>query len=76
MTLFRWSVVAVIAGVAGSGAPSSAAAPSLAKGAKAPNVATVANASKPAEHESEPRVEIGPAFLYLYDETGRVIAVE
>lgn len=63
MSLFRWAVVAVMAGVAGS----SSAAP---KSAPTQTVATKA------EHEAEPRVEIGPAVLYIFDETGRVIAVE
>lgn len=67
MWLFRWAIVAMIAGVAGSGASRSEAAP------KSENVATT---NKKVEHEVEPRVEIGPAVLYIFDESGRVVAVE
>jgi hypothetical protein len=64
MSLFRWAIVAMIAGVAGS----SEAAPKT--------VPPTAIAKVEPQHEAEPRVEIGPAVLYVFDETGRVIAVE
>lgn len=77
MSLFRWAGMAVIAGVAGFGAPSTAAAPPVAKTATVAKPAPkTAKAGPNLEHESEPRVEIGPAVLYLYDESGRIIAVE
>lgn len=59
MSVFRWVVVAMITGVAGSTSTTEAK----------PLVANV-------QHEAEPRVEIGSAVLYIFDETGRVIAVE
>lgn len=71
MSLFRWAIVAVITGVAGSGA----SAPRISEAA--PKTADkTATLSVKVEHETEPRVEIGPAVLYIFDESGRVIAVE
>ena len=66
MTVFRWAVVALMAGVAGSTSSTTTASPP---------VATVAPQHE-IKQESEPRVEIGAAVLTIYDETGRVISVE
>jgi hypothetical protein len=66
MSVFRYLVVAMIAGVAGSTSTTAAA----------PKVAAVAPVKEQPQHEAEPRVEIGPAVLYIFDEHGKVIAVE
>lgn len=61
MPVFRWVVVAMIAGVAGSTSTTEAAPPKVA----------TAN-----PHEAEPRVVVGEAVLYIYDESGKIVAVE
>ncbi|MGZ3422928.1 MAG: hypothetical protein ACXWUG_05480 [Polyangiales bacterium] len=42
----------------------------------APRAAAKAPPKVEVATEQTPRVEIGPAVLYIYDETGKVIAVE
>lgn len=66
MSLFRWAVVALMAGVAGSTSSTTTASPPVSKVAPQHEL----------KQEAEPRVEIGAAVLTIYDETGRVISVE
>ena len=65
MSLLRWSVVMVL-GVAGGVSPSTLAAP-------APQPL---QAVRQVDEPSEPRVEIGPAVVFIYDEAGRIVATE
>lgn len=76
MTLFRWTLVLTLT-IAGSATPSTAAAPAAGSpGARQASKETRSSARVERPTEIEPRVELGPAVVYVFDESGRIVSVE